>query len=281
MGDVIRLGLAARDLVYKLLKVIHAFSSSNYSMITVKYDSKRLKFYTHYEGLQVIDELLVLNQYSLACKLKPRSVIDIGAHIGAFSIPMALNILDLYGDGVVVAVEPVTINYRALVNNIMINGVEKIVKPVKVAVSINKGFIEIEWIGVREHVPSITMTQLLELIKDEGINSIDLIKLDIEGAELDIITKDPAWLNRTKALVMELHPQVYGVKGVMKIIRVLEKQGFKVKQLKRKINTKYALRKWVKSIDVAPSQLLLTLWKSILTMYLNDIDVKYWIAIKT
>jgi predicted O-methyltransferase YrrM len=144
MGDVIRLGLATRDLVYKLLKVIHAFSSSNYSMITVKYDNKKLKFYTHYEGLQVIDELLVLNQYNLAYKLKPRSVIDIGAHIGAFSIPMALNILDLYGDGVVVAVEPVTINYRALVNNIMINGVDKIVKPVKVAVSINNGFIEIE-----------------------------------------------------------------------------------------------------------------------------------------
>jgi len=281
MGDVIRLGLAARDLVYKLLKVIHAFSSSNYSMITVKYDSKRLKFYTHYEGLQVIDELLVLNQYSLACKLKPRSVIDISAHIGAFSIPMALNILDLYGDGVVVAVEPVTINYRALVNNIMINGVEKIVKPVKVAVSINKGFIEIEWIGMRERVPSITMTQLLELIKDEGINSIDLIKLDIEGAELDIITKDPEWLNSTKALVMELHPQVYGVKGVMKIARVLEKQGFKVKQIERKINTEYALKRWIKIVDIAPSQLFLTMWKSILVTYLNNTSIQYWIAIKT
>jgi FkbM family methyltransferase len=281
MGDVIRLGLATRDLVYKLLKVIHAFSSSNYSMITVKYDNKRLKFYTHYEGLQVIDELLVLNQYNLAYKLKPRSVIDIGAHIGAFSIPMALNILDLYGDGIVVAVEPVTINYRALVNNIVINGVKKIVKLVKVAVSINKGFIEIEWIGMRERAPSITMTQLLELIKDEGINSIDLIKIDIKGAELDIITKDPEWLNRIKALVMELHPQVYGVKGVMKIARVLEKQGFKVKQIERKINTEYALKRWIKIVDIAPSQLFLTMWKSILTMYLNDIDVKYWIAIKT
>jgi hypothetical protein len=125
MGDVIRLGLAARDLAYKLLKVYTHFSSSNYSMITVKYDNKRLKFYTHYEGLRVIDELLVLNQYSLACKLKPRSVIDICAHIGAFSISMALNILDLYGDGVVVAVEPVTINYRALVNNIVIMELRK------------------------------------------------------------------------------------------------------------------------------------------------------------
>lgn len=212
--------------------------------------------YTHYEGLQIIDELLVLNQYNLAYKLKPRWVIDIGAHIGAFSIPMALNILDLYGDGVVVAVEPVTINYRALVNDIVINGVKKIVKPVKVAVSINKGFIEVEWVGMRERAPSITMTQFLELIKDEGIDSIDLIKIDIEGAELDIITKDHEWLNRTRALVMELHPQVYGVKGVMKIVKVLKSKGFRVKQIERRIDTEYALRKWIKSIDVAPSQLL-------------------------
>jgi hypothetical protein len=43
--------------------------------------------------------------------------------------------------------------------------------------------------GMRERVPSITMAQLLELIKNEGYNSIDLIRLDIEGAELDVITK--------------------------------------------------------------------------------------------
>jgi FkbM family methyltransferase len=188
MSTLLSLGLVARDLVYRLLKVMHTLSSSNYSMITVRYNNRKLKFYTHYEGLQVIDELLVLNQYGLAYRLKPRVVIDVGAHIGAFSIPMALNILDLYGDGLVIAVEPATINYRALVNNIVINGVEKIVKPIKVAVSLNQGSMEIEWIGMREHVPSTTMAQLLELIKSEGYSSIDLIKMDIEGAELDIIT---------------------------------------------------------------------------------------------
>jgi hypothetical protein len=57
---------------------------------------------------------------------------------------MVLDILDLYGNGLVVAVETVTINYRAFVNNIVINGVEKIVKPIKATVSINQGFMEIE-----------------------------------------------------------------------------------------------------------------------------------------
>ena len=280
MSTVLSLGLAARDFVYRLLKIMHLLSSSNYSMITVKYNNRKLKFYTHYEGLQVIDELLILNQYGLAYRLKPRVVVDVGAHIGAFSIPMALNILDLYGDGLVVAVEPATINYRALVNNIMINGVKKIVKPIKAAVSVNQSPKEIEWIGVKELVASITMTQLLEYIKSDGYNAIDLIKMDIEGAELDIITKDSKWLDHTKALVMELHPRVYGIKGIMAILKVLRKSGFKVKQIKKRTNTKCAFRRWIETVDPAPSQLLLALWKSILTIYLDDIGTRYWVAIK-
>ena len=84
MSTVLSLGLATRDFVYRLLKIMHMLSSSNYSMITVKYNNRKLKFYTHYEGLQVIDELLILNQYDLAYRLKPRVVVDVGAHIGGF-----------------------------------------------------------------------------------------------------------------------------------------------------------------------------------------------------
>jgi FkbM family methyltransferase len=271
---MLSLGLIARDLVCRLLKVMHMLSSFNYSMITVKYNNKKLKLYTHYEGLQVIDELLILNQYGLAYRLKPRVVIDVGAHIGAFSIPMTLNILDLYGDGLVVAVEPATINYRALVNNILINRVEKTVKPIKVAVSVNQSPIEIEWIGMKELVASITTTQLLEFIKSDGYDTIDLIKMDIEGVELDIITKDSEWLDHTKALVMELHPWVYGVDGVTKIVKTLRRKGFNVKTIGRKVDTRYALTKWIKMVNLGPSQLLLTLWKSILSIYPKSISIQ-------
>jgi hypothetical protein len=129
-------------------------------------------------------------------------------------------------------------------------------------------------IGVKELVASITMTQLLEYIKSNGYNTVDLIKMDIEGAELDIITKDSEWLDHTKALVMELHPWVYGIDGLAKIVETLRRKGFEVKQIERRINTKYAFRKWIKTIDTTYPKLFLTLWKSILTVYLNNINIQ-------
>jgi hypothetical protein len=80
---------------------------------------------------------------------------------------------------------------------------------------------------------------------------------------------------------MELHPWIYGVEGITKIIKHLRRKEFEVKQIKRRINTEYALRKWIKTIDTTYSKLLLTMWKSILTMYLDSISIRYWVALKT
>jgi hypothetical protein len=93
------------------------------------------------------------------------------------------------------------------------------------------------------------------------------------------ISKDSEWLDHTKALVMELHPWVYGVDGMTKIVKALRRKGFEVKQIERRINTKYVLRKWIKTIGTTSSKLLLTIWKSILTVYLDNTSIQYYVAI--
>ena len=50
------------------------------------------------------------------------------------------------------AIEPVSINYRALVNNIKVNDVENVVLPVKAAVDVKRGVEELGWVNVRERV---------------------------------------------------------------------------------------------------------------------------------
>jgi hypothetical protein len=66
------LGLCTRKLIYKTLRMMHNLSTTKYSLVSIKLDDKRFKLYTHYEGLQVIDEILLLGQYHLAYRLKPR-----------------------------------------------------------------------------------------------------------------------------------------------------------------------------------------------------------------
>jgi len=124
----------------------------DYGFVTVNYNGLGLRFYVHYEAFQVIDELLLLNQYAEAFKLKPCVVVDVGAHVGAFTIPMAKGIMQSCGKGLVMAIELISINYRALINNIKVNDVESIVLPVKAAVDVKRGVEELGWVNVRGRV---------------------------------------------------------------------------------------------------------------------------------
>jgi hypothetical protein len=47
-----------------------------------------------------------------------------------------------------------------------------------------------------------------ELLQKHGLESVDLVKLDIEGSEFAIF-RSPEWLTRVSALCMEVHPE-YG-----------------------------------------------------------------------
>ena len=274
------LGLCTRKLIYKTLRMMHNLSTTKYSLVSIKLDDKRFKLYTHYEGLQVIDEILLLGQYHLAYRLKPRVVIDVGAHIGIFTVSMAKHIKEVCNNGLIIAIEPVSINYNAMLNNIEINMVKDIVKPIRAAVASKEDYIEVEWIGVRERVKTVTMNRLIEIVKEKGYNYIDLVKIDIEGAELEILTNNNKWLEYVRAIVMELHPDVYGIEGIKSIAKALKEKGFEIKHIKKTISTKLALKKWIENVNPNPSQLVLTTWKSLVTIYFNRININYWFAMK-
>jgi len=91
---------------------------TGYTLATVKTNLGILKLYTHYEGLQVIDEIFILGQYSKGLTHDNRVVVDVGSHIGTFTLLSALNMKRKGIRGVVVAIEPTFINYGLLLNNV-------------------------------------------------------------------------------------------------------------------------------------------------------------------
>jgi len=277
------IGLATRDKVYSILKTMHMLMPYGYSLAKIKLDDHiYLKLYTHYEGVQVVDEIFCLEQYRKAFELKPRIVVDVGAHIGTFTLLAIQKILNDYGDGLVIAIEPSSVNYLALLNNIKVNNVEKLVYPIKAAIASRPRFAEIEWIGRKERVRAITMHEVINIIqKLYGQSYADLVKMDIEGAELDVLTNNNDWLTYAKALVLELHPNVYGLDGLKRITESLWKAGFHVKIVRKDIDTRIALRKWIETISSSPIWLTLMLWKVSVSLMLKRHTMNYCIAIKS
>lgn len=69
------------------------------------------------------------------------------------------------------------------------------------------------------------MKEILDLLSKLGYDRVDLLKIDIEGAELDLLTKENSWLSKVNAIVAEIHPQVYGLRGVDEIVTALKSSG--------------------------------------------------------
>jgi FkbM family methyltransferase len=153
-------------------------------------------------------------------------VVDAGANSGIFSLISAMFAKQ------VVALEPHPDNFRILQRNIERNGVKNIFA-INKALWHEKGNLEIhEGTHSGEHsiyspsTKSITAstTTLEELVKTFG--NIDLLKIDIEGAEFPIFADlDSTVLDRINAVVGEVHLE-YG--NIYLIMDKLKTDGFKV-----------------------------------------------------
>ncbi len=119
--------------------------------------------------------------------------IDVGANGGMYSIPLGKRLLN---KGQVIAIEPEEENFNLLKENIKINGLTNII-PIKKACFSKSGSIEfyLDEIGtggnstIKKRSKSIKVDAetLDKIIKDLKLNRIDLIKIDVEGAEAEVL----------------------------------------------------------------------------------------------
>jgi FkbM family methyltransferase len=153
----------------------------------------------------------------LARCLGPRSVaLDVGAHIGLYAIPLGQRLAKLGGR--LYAFEPVRSNYDRLVEMIALNGLEKVVRPVRLALGEREGVADLAlWEeaaaaltgnavllgdgvrGVATH--SARLTRLDDAARELGIESCALLKADIEGGENRLLKGGAEFIARTRPLI--------------------------------------------------------------------------------
>ena len=138
------------------------------------------------------------------------TVLDLGANVGLFSLYMASLARTVY------ALEPSPEHFHALCEVLRTTGVRNVV-PIQKAVWIANGpkrFYQNENrtadsffpIGPRAAI-SVECIRLQQLFDDYGIDEAALVKMDIEGAEVDILRDAgfPEAARRIRSLYLECH----------------------------------------------------------------------------
>jgi FkbM family methyltransferase len=151
-------------------------------------------------------------EYDFRALGEPRVIVDAGANIGLASILFA----NRYPRAKVYAIEPERSNFSLLVENVR---PYSNVVPIQAALWGENTTVNIldpgsgAWgfmtdvAGSGHEVPAITVDRLMD---EHDIERIDILKVDIEGAEKEVFAKDPAWIGRVGSIICELHERLKG-----------------------------------------------------------------------
>lgn len=152
---------------------------------------------------------------------KGMTVIDIGAHIGLTTVMMSNY---LQPDGIIYAFEPTPTTCNTLKETIRLNRLGNLVVPVQAALSSKSGkeyfyisnhaadnsnsLVNNDRKDRRESRVEVQLYSLDDFTKDKNIAAVDFIKIDAEGAELQVLkgmTENIA--RRFPKMILSLHPR--------------------------------------------------------------------------
>jgi len=186
------------------------------------------------EDWGVLIEMYIRDVYDKNSIRQGMNVVDIGAHIGAYTILAAEKIRET---GKVIAVEPEPKNYQRLLENIKINDFKNVI-PVKIALSDYNGqdklYVSDSSIRnslFKQHFESsieVMVRTLDSLLEELHMQRVDVIKIDAEGAEMPILKGAEKTLKNNPH--MKLHIASYHYPSELKEVQdFLHQMGFKTK----------------------------------------------------
>lgn len=179
------------------------FETRNGIKIKLRTDSTDLMAFTHVWLIQEYhNEDFIIKNNDI--------VIDVGAHIGLFSLYVSVYCLD----GKIFSFEPVKENFSLLNQNINLNN-KKNISIFNCAVSSKNELVKVfldnddsghSLFSSGEHYEKIHSKSLERIFLENNIEHCDLLKLDCEGAEYEIFETLPTeFFSKIQKIVIEYH----------------------------------------------------------------------------
>lgn len=206
-----------------------------------------------------------INDYQVGSlvRLEPgNTVVDGGAYFGFFTVRAALA---MQRDGLVIAVEPNPLARRVLYRNLELNMLENVARVDPRALGgcgycIRKIYVTEPWVNTTTQpryvdmmgnelvkTLSIPAISLKKLLADHSVGFVDLLKLDIEGAEWEVLehaAEDGVLAPSTvRQIIVEVHPPFADPAGIEALLR---DQGYRT--IRRMLGAK-----WMQAIVIGVS----------------------------
>jgi len=188
------------------------------------------------EDTSIIREVFERKVYEAYVRPHPNDVvIDVGAHLGSFTIRAAKMVRP---KGLVVALEPYPENYELLKTNVRLLHTPSNIISVRTALGDREGFADLFLNGgYMGHSSIITrktksikvpITTLDRLVTELGIEHVDFVKIDVEGAEYDVLKGAE---NTLKSNDIRLSMETHGKAVRRKVIDLLERLRYDIIEL--------------------------------------------------
>ncbi len=243
----------------KVIKNWPLYFRDYFKLVRGKYIFYKLRNGTVFKIRPKTNDRVFFNEIWLSCSYVPpgfeinRSdlVLDIGAHIGFFSVFAALRAKE----GHVYSFEPAPANFEMLQENIRLNGIKNIT-PINKAISqkggtrefiiypnsISTGAHSFAYSENRNLKITVQTISLDEFVKNHGIQKIDFLKMDCEEAEYEILfNSSHETLSMINKISMEYH-DMDSTRNVTRLKTFLEQKGFKIKVNTSGASMMYAVR---------------------------------------
>lgn len=155
-------------------------------------------------------------------------IFDIGANIGL----AALFFLSRYPAATIISVEPDPANASILKKNLssqiatgQVHFVEAAISNVTGKMFLSQPLLKYNSALIKNmtaNAKGVSVFTMQHLIAQFSVTEIDILKLDVEGAEENIITQESNWLAKIKILIIEIHSS----KAKENILNTLEDKNF-------------------------------------------------------
>ncbi|MCC0727049.1 FkbM family methyltransferase [Clostridioides sp. ZZV14-6045] len=174
--------------------------------------NKIIKMRENTSDIQVYKQIFIDNEYELNIDVNPKVIIDAGANIGLATVYFK----QIYPESLVIAIEPEKYNFELLKYNT--HEYKKMI-PLQAALWNEDTFVSVtdegfgEWGFMTkecqdEDIDNVRSITIDKIMSEYNLHEIDILKIDIEGAEKEVFQNHEYWLPKTKLIIIELHDRM-------------------------------------------------------------------------